>query len=470
MEILNKLVDHLVKVDYEDLPKTVIEATRLQILDTVAAMVAGTTASISGELERFVKFTTSMGGSEESSITGFGGKIPAPSAALVNGVLCARRDYDDTQLFYGGGHTSRSIIPTALAIAEREGKVSGKRFLTAVALAHDLECRIAASGRGATSWYMVYNFFGAAAVTGKILRLDEKEMAACLTLAFHQICGASIGGSADLGSLKGMSNGFACRAGIMSALLAKNGFSTTWDFLDPARRGNFYDVFFHGVYAPPLITLDLGKTFMGLTTSPKEYPCCHGQHVAIKAALNLVKKYNLKTEDIKNIDVYVNIADFETLAMPEDRKRNPSNLIETQFSLYWSIANAITYGEIGIRNFTEEALQDRTVRETISKISCLPKLEFSRDQMSSAAPRTTPVRVEITTNSERTYVAGATPDELIGSSKNTVSFEFIAQKFKNCCAYSVKPISEQNQKAVISMIENMENVDDVGQIGSLIAP
>ena len=90
--------------------------------------------------------------------------------------------------------------------------------------------------------------------------------------------------------------------------------------------------------------------------------------------------------------------------------------------------------------------------------------------MSSAAPRATPVRVEITTNSDRTYVAGATPDELIGSSKNAVSFEFIALKFKNCCAYSVKPISEQNQKAVISMIENMENVDDVGQIGSLIAP
>ena len=149
MEILNKLVDHLIHVNYEDLPQTVIEATRLQILDTIAAMVAGTKVSISNELEQLVKFVTSMGGSEESSIVGFGGKVPAPNAALVNGVLCARRDFDDTQLFYGGGHTSRSIIPTALAIAEREGKVSGKRLLTAVALAHDLECRIAASGRGA---------------------------------------------------------------------------------------------------------------------------------------------------------------------------------------------------------------------------------------------------------------------------------------------------------------------------------
>ncbi len=470
MEILNKLVGHLVKVEYDNLPETVIAATRLQILDTLAATVAGTTVSISNEVEQLVELTISMGGPEESSIVGFGGRVPASNAAFVNGFFCARRDYDDTQLFFGGGHTSRSIIPTAFAIAQKEGNVKGKHFLTAVALAHDLECRIAASGRGATSWYMVYNFLGAAAVAGKILRLNETQMAACLTLAFHQICGASIGGSADLGSLKGMSNGFACRAGIMSALLAKNGFGTIWDFLNPAKRGNFYDVFFHGVYAPPLITLDLGTTFMGLTTSPKEYPCCHGQHVAIKAALNLVKKYDLKAEDIKTVTVYVNIADFETLAMPEDRKRNPENLIETQFSFYWSIASAITFGEISIRNFTKEVLQDHTVRETITKIRCLPKLEFSRDQMSSAAPRTTPVRIEIITNSDRTYVAEATPDELIGSSKNAANFEFIAQKFTNCCAYSIKPISEESQNKVISMIENLENMDDVGRIVPPIAP
>jgi 2-methylcitrate dehydratase PrpD len=470
MEILNKLVEHLVKVDYEDLPKNVIEATRLQILDTLAAIVAGTRVSISDELDQLVKLIASMGGSGESSIIGFGGRVPAPSAAFVNGVLCARRDYDDTQLFYGGGHTSRSIIPTALAIAEREGNINGRRFLTAVALAHDLECRIAASGRGATSWYMVYNFLGAAAAAGKILQLAEKEMAACLTLAFHQICGASIGGSADLGALKGMGNGFACRAGVMSALLAKNGFGTIWDFLDPTRRGNFYDVFFHGVYAPPLITLDIGKTFMGLKTSPKEYPCCHGQHVAIKGVLELVRKYNLRAEEIKSITLGVNIADYETLAMPEEKKRNPSNLIEAQFSFYWSIASAVTYGEAAISNYTEKALQDPRVHKMISKIYCAPKLEFSRDQMSSAAPRITPVRIEITTESGSVHVTESGPDDIIGGSKNAVTFEFIAQKFKSCCEYSVKPISKQNQKAVISMIENIENVDDMGQIGSLITP
>jgi len=411
-----------------------------------------------------------MGGLEESSIVGFGGKVPAASAAFVNGVMCARRDYDDTQLFYGGGHTSRSIIPAALAVAEREGNVRGKDFLTAVALAHDLECRIAACGRGATSWYMVYNFFGAAAVVGKILRLGKNEMAACLTLAFHQICSASIGGSSDLGALKGMGNGFACKAGVMSALLAKCGFGTIWDFLDPARRGNFYDVFFHGVYAPPLITLDLGKTFMGLTPSPKEYPCCHGQQVAIKAVLGLVNKYNLKAEEIKSVTLYVNIADYEVLAMPEDKKRNPSNLIETQFSFYWSIANALTYGQLSIENYTKEALQDRKVSEMIAKIRCLPKIEFSRDQMSSAAPRTTPVSVEIVTKNGHVCAVEAHPEELIGGSKNAVTFEFIARKFKECCLFSVRPIPHEIQEKVIAAVKNIEDLENVGQIGTLVAP
>jgi len=411
-----------------------------------------------------------MGGLKESSMVGFGGKVPATNAALVNGVLCARRDYDDTQLYYAGGHTSRSIIPTALAMAEREGNVNGRDFITAVALAHDLECRIAASGRGVTSWYMIYNFLGAAAAAGKILRLDENKMAECLSLAFHQICGASIGGSADLGPLKGMSNGFACKAGVLSALLSNEGLGKTWDFLDPGRRGNFYDVFFHGVYAPSMVTLDLGKTYMGLTTSAKEYPCCHGQHAAIKAVLGLVKKHDLKAEDVESVTISVNIADYELLAMPEDRKRNPSNLIETQFSLYWSIANAVTYGEVNINNFTKKALQDRRVREMIPKIRCLPKIEFSRDQMSSAAPRTTPVTAEIITSDGSVYVSEVAPDELLGGSKNAVTFEFIAQKFKECCLFSVKPISEKNQEIVIRMVENLEDTDDVGRIASLIAP
>ena len=142
----------------ESLAETVIsaadavEATKKQILDMLGVMVAGSTCSISGEINGLVDLVKEWGGKEESTILAFGGRVPAPNAAFVNGILCVRRDFDDTNLTYSGGHTSRSIAPTALAMAERLGNINGKEFITAEALGHDLECRtyFAAPSRG--SW------------------------------------------------------------------------------------------------------------------------------------------------------------------------------------------------------------------------------------------------------------------------------------------------------------------------------
>jgi 2-methylcitrate dehydratase PrpD len=469
MDLLAELVKHVVGVKYEDLPEAVVKATKIQILDTLSAILAGTTASISGEIQALVNFITSTGGIKESSIIGFGGKVSAPDAAFVNGVLCMRRDYDDTQLWYAGGHPSRSIIPSAFAMAERQGNVSGKVFLTAVALAHDLECRIAAGGRGVTSWYMVSNFFGAAAAAGIILGLDEKKMRHCLALAYHQICGARLGNTADSGMLKGISNGFTAKAGILSALLADLGLGTNFDFLDPMRRGNFYDLFFHGAFVPSLVTMDLGRTYMGLTTSQKEYPCCHGLHVPIKAILGLLKEYNLKAGDVDRVNIWVNAADHELLALPEDKKRNPANLIETQFSLYWVISSAIVYGEVGMNNFSDTALRDPRIRDMIQKVHCQPKIEFSRDQMSSAAPRTAPAMVEVYTKSGKVHSKEVGADALIGGANHPATYEFVEQKFKDACGFSITPVDSHRQDRVIKMVENMEDVKDSGLVASLLA-
>ena len=96
---------------------------------------------------------------------------------------------------------------------------------------------------------MATNFFGAAATAGKILGLRDEKMRYTLALAFHQICGAQGGGgSAGLGSLKGMSNGFTCKAGVLSALHAQSGFMVDWDILEAKNKSNFYEVFYGGAY------------------------------------------------------------------------------------------------------------------------------------------------------------------------------------------------------------------------------
>lgn len=465
MSVIGMLIKNLIETNYKALPADVIEVTKKQILDTLAATIGGSTCSISGEMNGLVDLVKEWGGKEESTIIAFGGRVPAPNAAFVNGILCVRLDFDDTQVTLVHRHTSRAIVPTAFAMAERQGHINGKEFITAVALGCDLACRMKeAVGRDADSPFgTTPNFFGATATAGKILGLNDEKLKYALGLAFHQISGAiGSGGIIGLGaSLKGVSNGFAVKAGIVSALLAERGFTADSDFLEPKNKNNFYDVFYNGFYWPWLLTLDLGRVFMGSKTSLKEFPCCHGQHISIEATLGLLREHSIKSDDIVDVILRISPFDYSRLVDPVERKQNPQNIIEAQFSLCWGVASAIIYGEVGIKNFTEEALRDTRIREMAHKVFSEPEMGLAK------GIGFTPAIVEIRTKDGRVYSKQV--DHPFGSPENPMSFADVAAKFRHCCDYSIKPISKENQDKVIQMVERLEEVSDVSQIVRLIA-
>jgi 2-methylcitrate dehydratase PrpD len=462
MGVLDMLVKNLVETNYEALPSDVVEATRKQVLDTLGVTVAGSTCSISGEMNKLVELVKEWGGKEESTILAFGGQVPAHNAALVNGTLCVRLDFDDTRVTSVHEHPTRAIVPTAFAMAERQGNINGKEFITAVALGHDLECRMKeAAGHDRGPFGMTTNFFGATATAGKILGLNEEKFRYALGLAFHQISGASSGGgSGALGSLKGLNNGFAAQTGIVSALLAERGFIVNWEFLEAKNKNNFYEVFFGGFYWPWLLTLDLGKVFAGLNTSQKEFPCCHGQHMALEATLGLIKEHDVKPDDVAEVTVRLSPNDYSLLGEPVEKKQNPKNIIESQFSICWGMASAIVYGEVGIRNFTEEALRDTRVQEMARRVFPKPEIELARGL------GFTPAIVEIITKDGMVYSKQV--DYPFGSPLNPMSLADVEVKFKYCCQYSVKPIPDENQDKVIQMVNELEKVSDVSQIVRLL--
>ena len=117
MTIIDKLTRYLVDTTYGDLPPVVIDATKKQVLDTLAVTLAGTTCSIGGEMQGLAEMVKDWGGKEESTILGFGGRVPAPNAALVNGISSVRLDFDDTLVTWANMHTSRTVVPSALAMA-----------------------------------------------------------------------------------------------------------------------------------------------------------------------------------------------------------------------------------------------------------------------------------------------------------------------------------------------------------------
>jgi len=49
-----------------------------------------------------------------------------------------------------------------------------------------------------------------------------------------------------------------------------------------------------------------------------------------------------------------------------------------------------------------------------------------------------------------------------------VSVEEVAQKFRKCAAFSVKPISDKNIEEIIRVIGNLEMVSDVSSVVRMI--
>lgn len=465
MSVIDIVTSHLAETRFESLPVKVVEVTKKQILETLAATVGGSTCNISGEIERLVDLVKDWGGKKESSLVAFGGRVPAPNAAFMNGILCVRLDFDDTQVRGLNIHISRGIVPTAFAMAERQGSISGREFLTAVTLGHDLSFRLRKAGGNdmESSFGMITNFFGATAAAGKILGLNAAQLNAALGLTFHQLSGAqSSPGTAGAGaSIKGLNNGIACKTGIISVLLAERGFSGSLDFLEENNKRNLYQTFFRGVYLLPALTTDLGKIFTGVYTSQKEFPCCHGQHTSIEATLALIKEQDIQADDVVEVVLHISPGDYNYLASPPERKQNPQNIIEAQFSLYWGVASALVYREATIKNFTEDALYHTGIKGMVNKISARPEADLVNKEGFAGAI------VEIKTKNGRIHSRRL--DYPFGSPENPMSFADVADKFKQCCHYSAKPISVENQDKVIQMVADIEQVKDVGRIIPLLA-
>ncbi len=314
MELTKALAGNIVKTQYNNLPKEVSEATKRSILDTLGVMLPPTTLEkpciAIGELVK------EAGGKEESTIIGFGGKAPCWMAAFVNGSLAHAMDYDD-QTDEPPHHPTAGNFPAALAIAERIGRVSGKDFITAIALGNDLGVRLAAAIGGKVimnyPWFYITTFgiFTAAAAAGKILGLSEEKMLNALGIALHRVVGINEAVFAPDSDIRAIRDSFTNKGGVLSALMAEKGISACKDAIE-----KLYKVFFGGEYDPQALTSDLGKRFRGAEASLKFWPCCRATHGYVQAALQITKEHSIKPDQIEEVYLTVSKHGAENLCEP----------------------------------------------------------------------------------------------------------------------------------------------------------
>jgi 2-methylcitrate dehydratase PrpD len=214
---------------YDGLPAPVRELARQCILDYLGVAVAGARDPL---VLILLDEITEAGGSPQAVVIGHSARLPALSAALVNGAAAHALDYDDVNMAMPG-HPSVAILPGLLALAELKGS-AGSEVITAFVAGYETACRIGAAlqpghynlGFHSTS---TVGSFGAAAACARLLGLDAETTAMALGIAGTQAAGLK----SQFGTMcKPFHAGKAAQNGLLAARLAARGFSSRTDIVE----------------------------------------------------------------------------------------------------------------------------------------------------------------------------------------------------------------------------------------------
>jgi len=456
MDIIVKLVRNLINITYEDIPSEVISVTKKSILDTLGAILIGTGTRCCKEV---IGLICEWGGRKQSTIINYGMKVPLYNAVFANCMMARAMELDDVHE-KATLHPSATSVPTAFAVAECIGKISGRDLLAAVTLGNDLVCRMGLAPNlspaitGLSYTYTLGGFAGVA-VTGKLMEFDEEKILNGMGIAYSQAAGnrqAFVEGASIIQVQQGLTG----KIGVISALLADRGITGAKNILEG--KYGYYKVLERNDYDPDILIKDLGKKFEGVNVSFKHFPCCKFAHGAIEAVLSIVNKYNIEPYEISEVDVKINKQMYELLCEPIEEKYKPSSSISAKFSMYYSLATAIVRRSVFVDDYTDEAVRDTKVLKMARKVKCDIDPELEKINTTGISP----TRVEIKLKNGREYTKQV--DFVKGHPNNPVSFEDISKKVRQCAKYAVNSLIVRELEGVIDAVRNLEQVEDVKQI------
>jgi 2-methylcitrate dehydratase PrpD len=206
--------------------------------------------------------------------------------------------------------------------------------------------------------------FGAAAAAARVFGLDADGVASAMGTVLSQ-CAGSLQFLANGAWTKRSQVGWAAVNGLMAATLVREGFKGASEALE-GKHG------FMRAYAPnpapERAVQDLGTVFELMNTAVKPYPSCRYGHAGIDAALALRAANDIKPSEITAIRLGLPKSGMLLIGAPADKKANPQNVVDGQFSGPFVISAALVTGAMGWDTYG--ALQDNTIRGLLDKVTC----------------------------------------------------------------------------------------------------
>jgi len=445
----HRLAAHVANTVFDQIPKAAVQAAKRSTLDTLGAMLAGTAAP---GIDTMVTMARGWGGNAQASVLGAGLRLPAPLAAWCNGAMARALEVDDCVDFLPV-HPSASCVPALFALAELKGGLSGRDFLTALAIGQDVIIRMGLTVRenamqsGRNNMFKV---FGPAAAIANAMGLDADRTLHTLGISFSHAVGdgqCAIDGALSLR----LQQGIVAQGALLSGLLAEQEFTGARDFLlgpygyltafEPNPRLEFLD--------------DLGDKFWGEEISIKPHATCRATHAAIDLALDWRRRSGDVPTNFDQITIEVTPDVDRLVGSPREKHCRPGSPASAQFSLIYSVAAALVRGQVSIREIQPSSYTDETLIALTEKITVRADETLKTDKV---VGRT---RMRIDQGDDTVVLESADPS---GSPTKPLDFDGCAEKFRSMASHAASPCEPGQIEETIDLVSRLETLDDASVI------
>lgn len=463
-----------VNLKYEDLPKEVVDEVKRYLYDSIGCAYG---AHGTKDVNIIRDIYKQMSGKPEATVIGFGDKIPAVNATLVNSLMIRSLDFNDIYWKEDPSHPS-DIIPAALSVAELVG-ASMKDVIVAIVLAYEFEqrlCLFAKPGVRERRWHhATLTQFVSPVVAGKILGLTVDQMVNAIGISgsHNHTIGCPTAGKLTM--MKNTVDPMATQSGVFAALMAQKGYSGTEKVFEG--KEGFMDCF--GGWDPkeeklaPVVMkgregesewswdLDaliggLGESWKILECSMKAFPTEALTHTHISATLKTIINHDIKYDEIDTVTITTIARACDILFDPH--KYRPESRETADHSLPYCIAAAIVDRKITTQSFSDEKMKDPKIWEVIDKIKGVASYEFEK-----MFPAKQPSNVVVKTNDGREFSEYLEYPK--GDPREPMTMEDLENKFN---ALSAKILTKKRQQEIKEMIFNCDTLNTKKFMNALV--
>ncbi len=349
VSLSRQLAQWVVGLSYDDLPPAVVDRAKGVTLHSLASVLLGS-QSRSGQSAVQLITADESGVNRGATVMVDGTTVTKGGAAFANAEMAMSGGKLDS--FRMLTHPGTSILPGAFVAAETAG-VSGKEFLTGVAVGYEVMERLASDfiptvmSRGFHAG-PVFGIFGPAMAAAKILNLTEEEVNNTIALCVHLAAGNLEG---PRGGGRALREGAAVRNAMLAVALAQMGQVGGETTLEG--EAGFYHAYtgnnqgkltysFVGDTQTSLdkITTGLGKDWMFLETLYRIYSTAGYNIAHVDVSAQLCIENDIKYEDVERVEAVVNWMEtqYPSPAFPSRREDGEAQTGGTKYYTAYGVA------------------------------------------------------------------------------------------------------------------------------------